>query len=205
MSIRVLVVDDHALIREGLRRALGRHHSITIVGEAASKAEAMAQIAHHNPEVIVVDLHLPDGNGLEVIAWARSLSQKIGIVALTASRLSEHVTACMESGASAHVDKAAPLDTLIEAISRSYAAPLSFTPRQITPAIAKKNEDFGLTPREMEILAKLPSGDTVIEMAQQLFISESTMKTHLQSIYRKLHANTRVQAIAQARKSGLLP
>lgn len=205
MSIRVLVVDDHALIREGLRRALGRHQSITIVGEAASKAEAMAQIAHHNPEVIVVDLHLPDGNGLEVIAWARSLSQKIGIVALTASRLPEHVTACMESGASAHVDKAAPLDTLIEAISRSYAAPLSFTPRQITPAIAKKNEDFGLTPREMEILSKLPSGDTVIEMAQQLFISESTMKTHLQSIYRKLHANTRVQAIAQARKSGLLP
>jgi DNA-binding NarL/FixJ family response regulator len=205
MSIRVLVVDDHALIREGLRRALLRHSQITLVGEAASKAEALAQIAHHNPEVIVVDLHLPDGNGLEVIAWARSLSQKIGIVALTASRLPEHVTACMESGASAHVDKAAPIEELIEAISRSYASPLSFIPRKITPAIAEKNQDFGLTPRELEILAKLPTGDTVIEIAQQLFISESTMKSHLQSIYRKLQTHTRVQAIAKARKCGLLP
>jgi DNA-binding NarL/FixJ family response regulator len=205
MPIRVLVVDDHALIREGLRRALAHHSTISLVGEAASKSEAMAQIAHHNPEVIVVDLHLPDGNGLEVIAWARSLSQKIGIVALTASRLPEHVQACMESGASAHVDKAAPLDNLIEAISRSYAAPLSFTPRQFTPALAKQNENYGLTAREFEILAKLPSGDTVVEMAKQLFISESTMKTHLQAIYRKLEASTRVQAIAKARKIGLLP
>ena len=205
MPIRVLVVDDHALIREGLRRALTRHTQISIVGEAASKAEALAQIAHHNPEVIVVDLHLPDGNGLEVIAWARSLSQKIGIVALTASRLPEHIAACMESGASAHVDKAAPIDELIGAISKSFAAPLSFTPRKITASIAEKNQDFGLTPREMEILSKLPTGDTVIEIANQLFISESTMKSHLQAIYRKLQTHTRVQAIAKARKVGLLP
>ena len=199
------MIDDHVLIREGLRRALTRHTQITIVGEAASKAEALAQIAHHNPEVIVVDLHLPDGNGLEVIAWARSLSQKIGIVALTASRLPEHIAACMESGASAHVDKAAPIDELIGAISKSFAAPLSFTPRKITTSIAEKNLEFGLTPREMEILSKLPTGDTVIVIANQLFISESTMKSHLQAIYRKLHTHTRVQAIAKARKVGLLP
>ena len=76
---------------------------------------------------------------------------------------------------------------------------------KITASIAEKNQDFGLTPREMEILSKLPTGDTVIEIAKQLFISESTMKSHLQAIYRKLQTHTRVQAIAKARKVGLLP
>mgnify|MGYP003347120820 CR=1 FL=1 len=205
MAIRVLVIDDHLLIREGLKRALSHHSQISIVGEAASKAEALAQIAHHNPEVIVVDLHLPDGSGLEVIAWARSLSQRIGIVALTASKLKEHILACMESGASAHVDKSAPIEILIAAISQSFAAPLTFTPKQITPLMKERNLDFLLTPRELEILGKLPTGKTVIEIAKELFITESTMKTHLQSIYRKLSAGNRVQAIAAARKAGLLP
>lgn len=205
MSIRVLVIDDHLLIREGLRRALRNHQLISIIGEAATKAEALAQIAHHNPEVIIVDLHLPDGSGLEVIAWARSLSQKIGIVALTASRLPEHLVACMQSGASAHVDKAAPLEELISAISWSYATPLTFTPRKITAHIEAKNVAFQLTPRELEILGKLPTGDSIVAIAAQLFIAESTMKSHLQAIYRKLAVSGRVQAIAQARKSGLLP
>lgn len=205
MTIRVLVIDDHVLIREGLRRALAHHNQISIIGEAASKSEALAQIAHHNPEVIVVDLHLPDGSGLEVIAWARSLSQRIGIVALTASKLQEHVLACMESGASAHVDKAAPIDVLIAAISHSFAAPLTFTPRQMTALIKEKNLTTNLSPRELEILEKLPTGDSVVEIAKQLFISESTMKTHLQAIYRKLQATNRVHAIAIARKAGLLP
>jgi DNA-binding NarL/FixJ family response regulator len=205
VAIRVLVIDDHLLIREGLRRALRNHQLISIIGEAASKAEALAQIAHHNPEVIIVDLHLPDGSGLEVIAWARSLSQKIGIVALTASRLPEHVVACMQSGASAHVDKAAPLEELISAISRSFAAPLTFTPRKITAHIEAKDVEFQLTPRELEILGKLPTGDSIVAIAAQLFIAESTMKSHLQAIYRKLAVSGRVQAIARARKSGLLP
>ena len=71
MTIRILVIDDHALVREGLRRAISTEKNLTVVGEAASKREAIAQISKHNPEVIVVDLHLPDGSGLEVIAWAQ--------------------------------------------------------------------------------------------------------------------------------------
>jgi len=76
MSLRVLVIDDHVLIREGLRRLISRDQTIHVVGEAASKREALAQISHHDPDVIVVDLQLPDGSGLDVIAWARSASQK---------------------------------------------------------------------------------------------------------------------------------
>lgn len=205
MALRVLVIDDHAIVREGLRRVIAKDSTIKIVGEAASKREAIAQISHHNPDVIVVDLQLPDGSGLEVVAWARSLSQKLGIVVLTMSNLPEHVIASMQSGASSHVDKTAPISELLLAIQRSVERPLSFSARKLTDAIAAKNKGIGLTPREIEILEKLPKGDTVIEMAKQLFVTESTMKTHLSAIYRKLNATNRVQAINNARKAGLLP
>lgn len=205
MTLRVLVIDDHAIVREGLRRLISRDAEIKIVGEAASKNEAIAQISHHNPDVIVVDLHLPDGSGLDVIAWARSLSQSIGIVVLTMSNMPEHVLASMQSGASSHVDKTAPISEVLRAIKLSADKPLSFTARKLTEAIAAKNKGLGLTPRELEILEKLPSGDSVAQLAKQLFVTESTIKTHLFSIYKKLNAENRVQAINTARKYGLLP
>lgn len=205
MTLRILVIDDHTVVREGLRRFIARDAEMKIVGEAASKNEAIAQISHHNPDVIVVDLHLPDGSGLDVIAWARSLSQTLGIVVLTMSNMPEHVLACMQSGASSHVDKTAPLAELMEAIKHSAHKPLTFTARKLTDAVAAKNTGIGLTPRELEILEKLPSGDTISEIAAQIFVTESTMKTHLQSIYKKLNAGNRVQAINKARKAGLLP
>jgi DNA-binding NarL/FixJ family response regulator len=205
MVLRVLVIDDHAIVREGLRRLVNRDEGIKIVGEAASKREAIAQISHHNPDVIVVDLHLPDGGGLEVVAWARSLSQSIGIVVLTMSNMPEHVLASMQSGASSHVDKTAPVGELLQAIKLSANKPLSFTARKLTDAIAAKNKGVGLTPREIEILEKLPSGDTIFQIAAALFVTESTIKTHLSAIYRKLNAENRVQAINNARKFGLLP
>lgn len=205
MVLRVLVIDDHAIVREGLRRLVNRDPDIKIVGEAASKREAVAQISHHNPDVIVVDLHLPDGSGLEVVAWARSLSQSIGIVVLTMSNMPEHVLASMQSGASSHIDKTAPIGELLQAIKLSANKPLSFTARKLTDAIAAKNKGVGLTPREIEILEKLPSGDTILQMAADLFVTESTIKTHLSAIYRKLSAENRVQAINNARKFGLLP
>lgn len=205
MSIRVLVIDDHAIVREGLRRLISRDQSISLVGEAASKSEAIAQISHHNPDVIVVDLHLPDGSGLDVIAWSRSLSQSIGIVVLTMSNMPEHVLASMQSGASSHVDKTAPIGEVLRAIHQSVLNPLTFTARKLTEAMIAKNKGIGLTPRELELLEKLPSGDTILEIAAQLFVTESTVKTHLSAVYRKLGATNRVQAINAARKSGLLP
>ena len=205
IMLKVLVVDDHTMVREGLRRLIARDEEICVIGEAGSKREAFAQISHLNPDVIVVDLNLPDGNGLEVVAWARSLSQRIGIVVLTMSNMPEHVLASMQSGASSHVDKASPSSELLSAIKASSVKPLSFTARKLTQAIDAKNREVGLTPRELEILEKLPTGDTVLEIAAQLFVTESTVKTHLASIYKKFGAKNRVQCINTARKTGLLP
>lgn len=205
MTPKILVIDDHVLVREGLRRALSKIETLTIIGEAASKNEALVQIPHHKPDVIVVDLHLPDGSGLEIIAWARALSQRMGIVALTFSKQPEQILACMQSGASAHVAKSAPISELIEAIERSVANPLTFSTRRATDLISKRNEVIGLTPRELEILEILPTGDTVAEIAIRLFVTEATVKSHLAAIYRKLEAGNRVQAINAARRAGLLP
>jgi len=205
IMLKVLVIDDHTMVREGLRRLIARDQQICLIGEAGSKREAFAQISHLNPDVIVVDLNLPDGNGLEVVAWARSLSQRIGIVVLTMSNMPEHVLASMQSGASSHIDKASPSSELLSAIKASSVKPLSFTARKLTQAIDAKNRDVGLTPRELEILEKLPTGDTVLEIAAQLFVTESTVKTHLASIYKKFGAKNRVQCINAARKIGLLP
>ena len=205
MTLRVLVIDDHAIVREGLKRLIAKDESIKVVGEAASKREALTQINHHNPDVIVIDLHLPDGSGLEVIALVRAGNQKIGIVVLTMSNMPEHVLASMQSGASAHVDKAAPIGEVLSAIRLSAEKPLSFSARKLTDAIALKNNSIGLTPRELEILEKLPTGDTIHEIATQLFVTESTIKTHLSAVYRKLKSTNRVEAINAARKSGLLP
>ena len=205
MTPKILVIDDHVLVREGLRRALSNIETLTIIGEAASKNEALVQIPHHKPDVIVVDLHLPDWSGLEIIAWARALSQRMGIVALTFSKQPEQILACMQSGASAHVAKSAPISELIEAIERSVANPLTFSTRRATDLISKRNEVIGLTPRELEILEILPTGDTVAEIAIRLFVTEATVKSHLAAIYRKLEAGNRVQAINAARRAGLLP
>lgn len=121
------------------------------------------------------------------------------------SNMPEHVLASMQSGASSHVDKTAPVGELLQAIKLSANKPLSFTARKLTDAIAAKNKGVGLTPREIEILEKLPSGDTILQIAAALFVTESTIKTHLSAIYRKLNAENRVQAINNARKFGLLP
>ena len=205
MTPKILVIDDHVLVREGLRRALSRNTQFNIVGEAASKREALVQIPHHKPEVILVDLHLPDGSGLEIIAWARALSQQMGIVALTFSTQPEHILACMQSGASAHVSKSAPIKELVDAIEKSVLNPLTFSTRRATDLISKRNESIGLTARELEVLEILPTGDTVTQIAARLFVSEATVKSHLAAIYRKLKVANRVQAINAARFAGLLP
>jgi DNA-binding NarL/FixJ family response regulator len=94
---------------------------------------------------------------------------------------------------------------ILQAIRESAVKPLTFTSRKLTDAVVAKNRGIGLTPRELEILEKLPTGDTVQEIAAQLFVTESTVKTHLSAVYKKLGATNRVQAINAARKLGLLP
>jgi DNA-binding NarL/FixJ family response regulator len=197
--LTVLIIDDHESVRAGIKVALARAGHIC-VGEAANIAEARAQIAHTNPQVIVVDLSLPDGNGLEIVIWARSISQRIGIVVLTLNSAKDYLLTVMKSGASAYVEKSAPLAELIAAIEHSATAPLSFSAQGISGVISKDLQANSLTQREAQVLQKLADGLSAADIGLELFITQATVKTHLASIYRKLESKNRIQAIIVARK-----
>jgi DNA-binding NarL/FixJ family response regulator len=201
--LTVLIIDDHESVRAGVKAALSRAGHIC-VGEAANIAEARAQIAHTNPQVIVVDLSLPDGNGMEIVVWARSISQRIGIVVLTLNSAKDYLLTVMRSGASAYVEKNAPLAELVSAIEHSAASPLSFSAQGISGVISKDIQTDSLTQRESQVLQKLADGLSAGDIGLQLFITQATVKTHLASIYRKLESKNRIQAIIAARKKGLL-
>ena len=201
--LSVLVIDDHESVRAGIKAALSRAGHIC-VGEAGSISEARAQIAHTNPQVIVVDLSLPDGNGLEIVQWARSISKRIGIVVLTLNPAQDFLLTVMKSGASAFVEKSAPLAELTSAIEHSFIAPLSFSAQGISRVIKKDHEANALTTREIQVLEKLSDGLSASSIGLELFITEATVKTHLASIYRKLDSKNRIQAIIAAKKIGLL-
>jgi DNA-binding NarL/FixJ family response regulator len=201
--LTVLIIDDHESVRAGIKVALARAGHVC-VGEAANIAEARAQIAHTNPQVIVVDLSLPDGNGLEIVIWARSISQRIGIVVLTLNSAKDYLLTVMKSGASAYVEKSAPLAELIAAIEHSATAPLSFSAQGISGVISKDLQANSLTQREAQVLQKLADGLSAADIGLELFITQATVKTHLASIYRKLESKNRIQAIIVARKNGLL-
>ena len=197
------MIDDHQVVRDGLRASL-LHEGFNVIGEAATKNEAFAQIAHKNPHVIVVDLGLPDGSGLEVISWARQVSPSIGIVVLTLNDDDAYILASLQAGASAYVLKSDPVKEVIAAIVHSYASPNSFIGKGLNGAISRRTEGFGLTPRELEVLALLPKGKMSSQIAEALFISEATVKTHLASIYRKLSVSNRSEAVALSFKHGLI-
>ncbi len=201
--VTILVVDDHQVVRDGLRSSLGKN-GFTVIGEAASRKEAIAQIAHKNPEVIIVDLNLPDGSGLEVVSWARKVSNSIGIVVLTLNDDDEHLLASLQAGASAFVLKSAPVSEVIAAVAHAAATPLRFSAKGLQAALAHKGDGFGLTSRELEVLALLPKGQKSSQIATELFVSEATIKTHLASIYRKLNAANRTEAVVTAIKHGLI-
>jgi DNA-binding NarL/FixJ family response regulator len=202
-QLSVLVIDDHESVRAGIKTALSRAGHVC-VGEASTVSEARAQIAHTNPQVIVVDLSLSDGNGLEIVRWARSISNRIGIVVLTLNSAQDFLLTVMKSGASAFVEKSAPLAELMSAIEHSYIAPLSFSAQGISLAMKKDHEANTLTIRELQVLEKLSDGLSATDIGLELFITQATVKTHLASIYRKLDSKNRIQAILAAKKVGLL-
>jgi len=201
--MKLLIVDDHKIVREGIEN-IAKREGIQIVGEADTKESAFAQIAATNPDVITVDLSLPDGSGLEIVKWARRNSQKIGIVVLSFLDDDANLLASLNAGASAFVSKSADLDEILAAILSARKSPLTFTSKGLIRAVNSRIFKATLTSRELEIIAKLPSGLNGEELAKELFITESTLKTHLNSIYRKLQVRNRSGAVSEAKRRGLI-
>jgi DNA-binding NarL/FixJ family response regulator len=203
LNRRVLIVDDHPVVRAGLEQALLKAN-FSICAVAASKNEAIAQIARTNPSLILLDLTLPDGSGFEVANWARGISNEIGIVILTLNDAPELLLAALAAQVSGFVLKSAPISELIATLERALVTPLSFTAAGLQKALKAKDRLPSLSSRELEVLNVLATGKSTKEIARQLYLGEPTIKTHLASIYRKLEVTNRISAVAVARDNSWL-
>lgn len=198
---RVLVVDDHAVVRAGLISALSRAE-LEVVGSAGTVAEALAQIAHLNPDVVIIDLNLPDGSGFDIVQWIRSISKTMGIVILTLNSGTEFITAALKSGANSFVVKNAPVSEIIAAIQHCVTSPSTFSAQGLSALM--NSAKISLTAREIDVLKMISLGFSNREISLRLFLSQSTIKSHITSIFRKLGVDNRVSAINFARENGLL-
>jgi DNA-binding NarL/FixJ family response regulator len=206
MATRVLLVDDHELIRQGLKRAFERASDFEVVGEAGSMAEGLRAAQMERPDVVVLDVRLPDGSGLDLARHLRAAQPELGIVVLTMYAGDEQLFAALDSGASAFVAKDAPSGDVVAAARHASASPRSFLASDLADAMQRRLNPSGprLTNREKEVLALLADGIGVSGIARRLYISESTAKTHISKLYDKLGAGNRAQAIMAAVRAGLI-
>ncbi len=206
MTTRVLLVDDHELIRHGLRRAFERAEGFEVAGEAGLVADALALAEALRPDVVVLDVRLPDGSGLDVAKALRKDRPEIGIVVLTMYAGDEQLFGALDAGASAFVSKDTPADGVVAAARHAAISPGSFAANDLADAMKRRLTPTGprLSPREAEVLALLADGHGVAAISKQLYISESTTKTHISKLYEKLGAANRAQALMAALRLGLI-
>jgi DNA-binding NarL/FixJ family response regulator len=206
VTISVLLVDDHELIRQGLRRAFERDGDFEVAGEAGSLADARRLLTLVNPDVVILDVRLPDGDGIEACRKIRADDGEVGIVILTMYAGDDQLFAALEAGASAFVPKNAPSEDVVAAARHAASSPHSFTANDLQDAMKRRLSPTGpqLSPREREVLGLLADGLGVAQISRQLYISESTTKTHISKLYEKLGAGNRAQALMTALKLGLL-
>ena len=199
----MLVIDDHPLVRDGVKRSLTAA-GFNCVGEAGSLKEAIAMIALHNPQVITVDINLPDGNGLEIISWARKHSSTIAIIVLSLEDDLNLISAASQSGAQAFISKSQGAEHLISAINSVLAQPDVFISSRTIALMDREKVQSLLSPRERMVLTHLEGELSLSEIAGQMFISHATVKSHCATIYRKLDSHSRRSTVARAKTIGLL-
>lgn len=203
MSASVLVIDDHPLVRDGVKRSLAAA-GFECIGEAGSLKEAIAMIALLNPDVITVDLNLPDGNGLEIISWARKQSPTIVIIVLSLENGLDLIVAATKAGAQGFISKSESAEHLVTAIRSVLANPSVFISSQTIALIGRERVQDLLSPREVMVLSHLDGELSIAEIAGAMFISHATVKSHCATIYRKLETHSRRSAVARAKTIGLL-
>lgn len=204
--VSVLLVDNHELVRAGLRAAFERAGDFRIVGEAATVADAREKVATLRPSVVVLDVNLPDGSGIEATRELRRRFPNLGIVILTMYSGDKQLFGALESSASAFVSKDAPAGDVITATRHAATAPNAFAAADLAAAMRRRLAPSGpqLSRREREVLDLLAEGLGVAQIARRLYISESTAKTHVSKLYEKLQANNRAQALMAGMRLGLI-
>lgn len=203
-AIRVLVVEDHNVVRQGLVALLNLVEDIQVVGEAADGEEAVVQFRSHHPDVTLIDLRLPKLSGVEVIQRVRSETPQARFVVLTTYDGDEDIYRALKGGAKAYLLKGMTTEELITTIREVHAG-RSHIPATIAERLAERMGTEELTPRESEVLEQIVAGKSNKAIATELAISEATVKTHINTLLGKLGVEDRTQAATAAIRRGIVP
>lgn len=212
--IRVVLADDHAVVREGTRQLLERESDIAVVGEASNGSEAVRLVERLEPDVVVMDVRMPVMGGVEATKIIKERFPKVEVLVMTAYEDDEFVFTLLEAGASGYLLKTAPVKELIKAIHEVADGQSALDPvvarkvlRQFSDAPARRKQEElyeALTEREQEVLELLAQGKTNKEIAEVLIISDRTVQTHLSNVFSKMGVGSRTEAVLEAIRRGWL-
>ncbi len=203
-AIKVVIVDDHPVVRDGLKGMLQQDGRLLVVGEADGGRQARSVVAAADPDVVLMDLRMPDGDGVGAIRELRQLSRtRPRILVLTTYDTDRDIFAAIDAGADGYLLKATPRAELIEAVLRAAAGQSVLAPVAARSLMDRGREEQ-LTDREIEVLAAIAKGGTNRDVAGELLVSEATVKTHLLRLYQKLGVKDRAAAVRVAFQRGLI-
>lgn len=203
MSIRILSVDDHPLLREGIAMLIENQPDMLLVAQAATGREAIEQFRQHKPDVTLMDLRLPDISGIDALIAIRTESPDACVVVLTTFEGDVEIQRALQAGARGYLLKTTPAKELVEVIRETHAGKKRI-PAEVAAQLAEHMGEEGLTRREIEVLKHLAEGNRNKDIGERLFISEETVKVHIKHIMEKLGANDRTQAVAIAVRRGII-
>lgn len=202
-SIRILCVDDHPLMREGIAAVIQNEPDMLVVGEASNGQEALQEFQKHHPDITLMDLRLPDMSGIDALIAIRSEYAAARVIMLTTFEGDAEIQRALQAGAQGYMLKSMPRKRLVEMIRKVHAGAKSI-PLEIAAHLAEHLGDEFLTRREIDVLQKMAGGNRNRDIAEQLFISEETVKGHVKHIMEKLRASDRTEAVAIGVRRGII-
>jgi two-component system NarL family response regulator len=201
--IKILLADDHVVVREGLAAIIGMEHDMSVVGQASDGNEVVDLYREHRPDITLMDLRMPRMDGVDAISAIREDDPNARIIVLTTYDGDEDIYRGLRAGAKAYLLKAGPRTELLEAIRAVFAGQTRIPP-DIAAKLVSRMSGKELTARELEVLRLMAAGRSNQEIGGELFVTESTVKAHVNSILSKLRVSDRTQAVTAALRRGLV-